>query len=264
MHSGKVILITGGTGQVGTAAAAALLRRGCKVRVITRDYSSAKADAARTMGADVGSGDLDDRESLHRAMTGVHGVFCVPPLVTSFMPAGSFERQLAGSKNVIDAAADANVAHCVLLSANSAEKGVNSNLQNKFLMEQYLRAKRLSATFLRPVVFMDNFVLPQWGLHQGVFTTALLPSTKQQLIAVADIGALAALMFEQGTERGISSIWFIRRRGGMTTPCSRSTLLHQRGSALADFLKCRFEATKLLRAQFREHSLHLPGMLSKG
>src|SRR5258706_16006702 len=51
---------------------------------------------------------------------------------------------------------------------------------------------------------------------------------------------------------------------GMTTPCRRSTLLHQRGSALADFLKCRFEATKLLRAQFREHSLHLQGMLSKG
>jgi NAD(P)-dependent dehydrogenase (short-subunit alcohol dehydrogenase family) len=30
MHSGKVILTTGGTGQVGTAAAAALLRRGWK------------------------------------------------------------------------------------------------------------------------------------------------------------------------------------------------------------------------------------------
>src|ERR1035441_4631263 len=40
--------------------------------------------------------------------------------------------------------------------------------------------------------------------------------------------------------------------------------LHQRGRALADFLKCRFEATKLLRAQFREHSLHLQGVLSKG
>ena len=77
MHSGKVILITGGTGQVGAAAAAAPLRR-------------------------------------------VHGVFCVPPLVTSFMPAGSFERQMAGSKNVIDAAADANVAHCVLSTKNSA------------------------------------------------------------------------------------------------------------------------------------------------
>jgi uncharacterized protein YbjT (DUF2867 family) len=99
MHYGKVILITGGTGQVGTAAAAALLRRDWKVRVLTRDSSSAKADALRTIGADVVSGDLDDRESLHRAMAGVHGVFCVPPLVASFMPAGSFERQLAGSKN---------------------------------------------------------------------------------------------------------------------------------------------------------------------
>src|SRR5204862_7640551 len=45
---------------------------------------------------------------------------------------------------------------------------------------------------------------------------------------------------------------------------SRSTLLHQRGSAHADFLERQFEATKFLRAQFREHSLHLPGMLSEG
>ena len=90
----------------------------------------------------------------------------------------------------------------MLSSANSADKSVNSNLHNKFLMEQYLHDKKLSATFLRPVAFMDNFVLPQWGLQQGVFTTALLPNTKQPLIAVDDIGALAALMFEQGMEKG--------------------------------------------------------------
>ena len=79
MHSGKVILITGGTGQQGTAAARALLRRGWKVRVLTRDASSAKAEAVRAMGADLVSGDLDDRQSLDGAITGVHGVFCVPP-----------------------------------------------------------------------------------------------------------------------------------------------------------------------------------------
>src|SRR5258705_2018840 len=44
----------------------------------------------------------------------------------------------------------------------------------------------------------------------------------------------------------------------------RSTLLHERSSTLADFLKRHFEATQLLRAQLREHSLHLRGMLSKG
>ncbi len=41
------------TCQQGTAAAAALLRRGWTVRVLTRDSSSVKADAVRTMGADV-------------------------------------------------------------------------------------------------------------------------------------------------------------------------------------------------------------------
>jgi len=45
---------------------------------------------------------------------------------------------------------------------------------------------------------------------------------------------------------------------------SRSILLYQRGSPLTDLFKRHFETTKLLRTQFREHSLHLPGMLSKG
>ena len=54
------------------------------------------------------------------------------------------------------------------------------------------------------------------------------------------------------------------RGNGDDNSIEPSTLLYQRGSALADFFKCRFDATKLLRAQFREHSLHLPGMLSKG
>ena len=38
----------------------------------------------------------------------------------------------------------------------------------------------------------------------------------------------------------------------------------ERGSPHADLLKRRFQTTKLIRAQFREHSLHLAGMLSKG
>jgi hypothetical protein len=37
----------------------------------------------------------------------------------------------------------------------------------------------------------------------------------------------------------------------------------QRDGALAYFLERRFKAAKLFRAEFREHSLHLPGMFSK-
>src|SRR6266853_899550 len=56
----------------------------------------------------------------------------------------------------------------------------------------------------------------------------------------------------------------INRTLTLTTPWSRSTLLHQRGSALTHLLKRHFQITKFLRTQFREHALHLPGMLSKG
>src|SRR6185295_14876817 len=45
---------------------------------------------------------------------------------------------------------------------------------------------------------------------------------------------------------------------------SRSRLLHQRNSSLADFLKLHFKATKLLGAQIGEYFLHLPGMFPKG
>ena len=45
MRSDRTILITGGTGQQGAAAAAALARRGWTVRVLTRDASSPKARA---------------------------------------------------------------------------------------------------------------------------------------------------------------------------------------------------------------------------
>src|SRR6516164_7054420 len=47
--------------------------------------------------------------------------------------------------------------------------------------------------------------------------------------------------------------------GGRDTP-----LLCERSCPLADLFKRHFESVKFLRGQFREHSPHLPGMLSKG
>ena len=41
-------------------------------------------------------------------------------------------------------------------------------------------------------------------------------------------------------------------------------LLHQRPSALTDFLERDFQTAKLFRAQLRENLPHLPGMLSEG
>jgi uncharacterized protein YbjT (DUF2867 family) len=158
MHSDRTILVTGGTGQQGAAAAAALAGRGWTVRVLARDASSAKARAVTGCGVQLVQASRDDRNGLQSAMAGAHTVFCVMPLVTSAMPEGSFERQLIEAKNVIDASVAAGVEDFVLSSASSAERKVNPNLHNKFLAEQYIRSTGRRATFIRPVAFMDNFV----------------------------------------------------------------------------------------------------------
>ena len=56
---------------------------------------------------------------------------------------------------------------------------------------------------------------------------------------------------------GLSCAKSSRRSPGKVCP-------GERGSPLADLLKRHFQTTKLIRAQFREHSSHLAGMPSKG
>jgi uncharacterized protein YbjT (DUF2867 family) len=193
MDTNKRVLITGGTGQQGRAAARAFAERGWQVRILTRDAGSDAAKALARDGAEIAIGNVEDSASLDAAMKSAEAVFCVVPLVTSFMQEGSFDSQYAGTVNVVNAAIRAGVDHFVLSSANSADKGLNPNTDNKYKMEQYIRSTGMRATFVRPCAFMDNFLLPQWGLHQGVFTSALLPQTVQQLVSTEDIAEFAAI-----------------------------------------------------------------------
>ena len=57
----KLFLVTGATGRQGGAVARHLLKRGHRVRALTRDPSKSAARALAGMGAEVVRGDLDDR-----------------------------------------------------------------------------------------------------------------------------------------------------------------------------------------------------------
>jgi uncharacterized protein YbjT (DUF2867 family) len=72
-------------------------------------------------------------------------------------------------------------------------------------------------------------------MQRGVFTTALLPRTKKQLIAVDDIGALAALMFEQGREPGGR---ILEIAGDELTPLEMAALLSDAWGA--EYPICRY------------------------
>src|SRR6267378_5833654 len=69
--------ITGITGNVGGAAARALLSAGQRVRAVVRDAD--KGSLWSDLGCEVAIAEMEDVEALTRAFTNVTGVFILPP-----------------------------------------------------------------------------------------------------------------------------------------------------------------------------------------
>jgi uncharacterized protein YbjT (DUF2867 family) len=189
-----IILVSGVTGNQGGATARHLLANGWRVRGLTRDARKPTALAFAEQGVEIVEGHFDDRASLVRALEGVYGVFSVQ----SGFEAG-LEAEERWGKAFADAAQAAAVQHFVYSSVGSAEKNTGiPHFESKRRIEEYLQALGLPATILRPVFFMENFnfMARQSVFEQGKLGFALRPAKKLQMLAVDDVGAMAALVFE--------------------------------------------------------------------
>jgi len=115
-NEGRLILVSGATGQQGGAVARSLLGCGIGVRALTRDPEKPEAKELVDLGAEVASGDLEDRSSIERVLDGVHGVFSVQQ---------SWETGVEGEVRqgvlLADAAKAAGVDHYVYSSVGSAQ-----------------------------------------------------------------------------------------------------------------------------------------------
>lgn len=191
---GKTVLVTGATGQQGGAAARRLLADGWHVRALVRSPGSRQSAALREAGAEVVPGDMRDRAALDRAMVGVHGVFSVQPAAA---PPHFDADEVAMGKAVADAAHAAGVRHFVYTSVGGVERGSGiSHWNTKWEVEEHVRASGLPATFLRPVMFMENHVSPMTGVLGVVPLIRMMPGWRRvQVVAVRDIGAFAGLAF---------------------------------------------------------------------
>ncbi|MDL1891878.1 SDR family oxidoreductase [Sphingobacteriales bacterium CHB3] len=103
----KNVLVTGGTGFVGSNLAEALLEKGCNVRILRRESSDMRA----IEGIDVEHviGDVRDCESLKKAMKGCDTVFHTAALVT-------FEKEKAELQREINVGGTRNIVHACLAS----------------------------------------------------------------------------------------------------------------------------------------------------
>jgi uncharacterized protein YbjT (DUF2867 family) len=190
----KTILVTGATGQQGGAVARQLLKQpGFAVRAFTRDPAKPAARDLAQAGAEMIQGDLDDTDSVRRALEGAYGAFSVQ----NFMEAG-YDGEIRQGKQLADAAKAAGVQHFVYSSVVSAERQTGlPHFESKWQIEQHIGQGGLSHTILRPVFFMQNWYnyMREPILH-GTLPLPLNPQTPLQQISVDDIGAFAALAFQ--------------------------------------------------------------------
>lgn len=107
-----MILIVGGTGNLGQIIARRLLLAGEAVRVMTRNPGSAAtlADA----GAEIMQGDLRDTISLTRACEGATAVIAAANAILGRGKMASVHVDDRGNKNLVDAAVNAGVQQFVL------------------------------------------------------------------------------------------------------------------------------------------------------
>jgi len=185
----KLILVTGATGQQGGAVANALLEKGQKIRVMTRNPE--KAAALAKAGAEVVKGDLTNQADLQSALQGVHGVFAMSTPFEAGMDAEVRQGVL-----LADAAKQAGVAHYVYTSVGSAHRHTGiPHFESKWEVEQHIAKIGLPATILRPVFFMENFTTYSKPSPEGVLTMPMRPDRRLAMVAVKDIGQFGAAAF---------------------------------------------------------------------
>ena len=189
----RTVLVTGATGKQGGVVARELLRRGFRVRALTRDPSKPTARALAELGADVVRGDLDDPQSLRPAIDGAYGVFSVQ----NFWEVG-YDREVAEGIALAELASEVGVEHFVYDSVGSAHRETGlSHFESKWEIEERIRALDLPYTIFRPVYFMDNWENP--GLRSmilgGTLALPLDPDRELQQLATSDIGAFVGMAF---------------------------------------------------------------------
>jgi uncharacterized protein YbjT (DUF2867 family) len=189
----KIILVGGATGKQGGGLVAHLLKGPWRLRALTRNPRGRAAQELAGRGLEVVQGDMDDVESLKRAMHGVHGVYSVQ----DFWTIGA-RREVQQGKNMADAARAAGVEHFLYSSVGGAERNSGiSHWETKWEVEQYIRKLGLPATILRPAAFMENYYIDavEIGILKGKLADPIRGDKPYQTIAAENIGAFGALAF---------------------------------------------------------------------
>ncbi|MCO6000065.1 SDR family oxidoreductase [Actinoallomurus rhizosphaericola] len=193
-----MILVTGATGNLGSAAVGQLLARtdASQIAVLVRDRD--KAAGLAQQGVSVRVGDYDDRESLAGALEGVDRVLLVA--------SNQFQRREAQHRNVLDAvkAAGVELLGFTSRSLTDPENSRNVMLHDYFQTEAQIRQSGLPFVIFRNALYLDT--LPFFLGGPKVFEEGIRLPTGQGKVAFAlrrEMGEAAAnaMLDHTGSDR---------------------------------------------------------------
>lgn len=184
-------VVTGVTGNTGSAVASRLLAAGKKVRGIGRHAEHMQWLAQK--GGEPFVADLTDTKALDGAFAGAEGVYVmVPP----DMSVSDFRaHQDAVTESIAAALERSRVTHAVTLSSVGADKAEKTGpVVGLHRMEERLdRIAGLNVLHLRAGYFMQNTLAQIAPIQkQGMAMGPISPELKLPMIAARDIGAAAA------------------------------------------------------------------------
>ena len=145
MFDGKKVLITGGTGSLGTALTKRLLDTDVDIiRIYSRDEwkQNIMRDQIPDKRLRFLIGDVRDKERLSRAMEDVNIVFHAAALkhvpITEYNPFEAVKTNVGGTQNLIDACLNNNVELVLGIGTDKAVSPINTYGATKLLMERLL------------------------------------------------------------------------------------------------------------------------------
>lgn len=187
----RPILVFGATGRQGGSVARALLEARWSVRALVLDPSKPASIALRDAGAEIVQGSFEHTDVIAAAMKDVHGVFSVLPANLSA------EDEVRYGTSIADLATKSCVDHFIYSSGASVGNTLTGvpRFDAKPRIEAHIRELSLTATIIRPMIFMEMLVRPGFGLDEGRLISLIRPEHSIQLTAVEDIGKIVAAMF---------------------------------------------------------------------
>lgn len=186
-----MILVVGGTGNIGSEVVRLLCEKGANFKVLARD----KPKTVASLGANVEivKGDLTAPETVDAAMQGVNKLFLVTPLHLD---------QVSMKSTAIQAAERAGVKHIVMSTGVGADPDAGVEIGRWHgVNQEEVKKTGIPYTFLQPGFFMQNMLMFSDSIRGNGEFYLPLGDSKVSFVDARDIAAVGvAALTENGHE----------------------------------------------------------------